>query len=95
MYVLDVQEINVPDWFGFAFFIGFLQTLAGHSAVKYTVTLSNEAVAVFCRFIYPSDAGRGEQDCSRAAMESKMRLVMKLAVWVLVRNRSGMKMEDE
>ena len=60
MYVLDVQEIHVPDWFGFAFCTGFLQTLAGHSAVKYTVTLSNDAVAVFCRFRYPSDAGRGE-----------------------------------
>lgn len=95
MYVLDVQAICVPDSFSFAFCTGFSQTLAGHSVVKYTVTLSNDAVAFFCRFIYPSDAGMGEQDCSRAAICSKMRVVMKLAVWVLVRNWSGMKMVDE
>lgn len=61
VYVLDVQELNVPDWCSFAFCTGFLQTLAGHSAVKYTGTCSDGVVADFCRFIYPSDAGRSEQ----------------------------------
>lgn len=55
MYVLDVQGIKI-SWFGFAFFTGFVQTLAGHSGVKGTVTLSNDAVAVICRFMYSSDA---------------------------------------
>lgn len=54
--------------------------LAGHSGVKYTVTLSNDAVVVICRFMYSSDADRGEQDHPRAATDNKMRLEMKLAV---------------
>lgn len=33
----------------------------------------------FHMFRYPSDAHRGDQDCSREATDSKMRLVMKLA----------------
>lgn len=91
IFVCTVQDIHAHGQFGLAFCTGLLQILAEHTAEKCTLTLA--AMHVFHRFRFPSDAHRGDQDCSRAATDSKMRLVKKLAVWILVRSWSGMKMK--
>lgn len=47
---------------------------------SHRVTLSYNAVAVFCRFIYLSDAGMSEQGCSSTGTNSNTRLTMRLAI---------------
>lgn len=77
-----------PIWFG------FLHWFIPNFVWVQCWEVHSHAVAVFHTFRYPSDAHRGDQDCSRTATHSKTRLVKKLAVWILVRNWSGMKMKN-